>query len=73
MRLINHLGLCTAIRSSHGIRLDNGRLLTSKLFLHYLPVENSGISYSDILILIPDSRTVYDLIFTLFILLTLSR
>ena len=36
-------------------------------------VENPGISYSDILILIPDSRTVYDLIFTLFILLTLSR
>ena len=36
-------------------------------------VENSGISYSDILILIPDSRTVDDLIFTLFILLTLSR
>ena len=34
---------------------------------------NSGISYSDILILMPDSRTVYDLIFTLFILLTLSR
>ena len=38
-----------------------------------LSVENPGISYSDILILIPDSRTVYDLIFTLFILLTLSR
>ena len=37
MGLINHLGLCTAIRSSHGIRLDNGRLLTSKLFLQYLP------------------------------------
>ena len=36
-------------------------------------VENPGISYSDILILIPDSRMVYDLIFTLFILLTLSR
>ena len=36
-------------------------------------VENPGISYSDILILIPDSRAVYDLIFTLFILLTLSR
>ena len=36
-------------------------------------VENPGISHSDILILIPDSRTVYDLIFTLFILLTLSR
>ena len=36
-------------------------------------VENPGISYSNILILIPDSRTVYDLIFTLFILLTLSR
>ena len=36
-------------------------------------VENPGISYSDILILIPDSRTVSDLIFTLFILLTLSR
>ena len=38
-----------------------------------LIVENPGISYSDILILIPDSRAVYDLIFTLFILLTLSR
>ena len=38
-----------------------------------LSVENPGISYSDILILIPDSRAVYDLIFTLFILLTLSR
>ena len=36
-------------------------------------VENPGISYSDIFILIPDSRAVYDLIFTLFILLTLSR
>ena len=36
-------------------------------------VENPGISYSDILILIPDSRAVYDLIFTLFILLALSR
>ena len=36
-------------------------------------VENSGISYSDILILIPDSRVVYDLIFMLFILLILSR
>ena len=36
-------------------------------------VENPGISYSDILIPIPDSRAVYDLIFTLFILLTLSR
>ena len=36
-------------------------------------VENPGISYSDILILIPDSRMVYDPIFTLFILLTLSR
>ena len=36
-------------------------------------VENPGISYSDILILISDSRMVYDLIFTLFILLTLSR
>ena len=36
-------------------------------------VENPGISYSDIPILIPDSRTVYDPIFTLFILLTLSR
>ena len=36
-------------------------------------VENPGISYSDILILIPDSRAVFDLIFTLFILFTLSR
>ena len=36
-------------------------------------VENPGISYSDILILIPDSRAVYDPIFTLFILPTLSR
>ena len=36
-------------------------------------VENPGISHSDILILIPDSGAVYDLIFTLFILLTLSR
>ena len=36
-------------------------------------VENPGISYSNILILIPDSRMVYDLIFMLFILLTLSR
>ena len=48
-------------------------------------VENPGISYSDNLILIPDSRMVYDLIlipdsrmvydliFMLFILLTLSR
>ena len=36
-------------------------------------VENPGIFHSDILILIPDSRTVYDLIFTLFILLTVSK
>ena len=44
--------------------------MTKKLIT---PVENSGISYSDILILIPDSRVVYDLIFMLFTLLTLSR
>ena len=43
------------------------------LMVGVICVENPGISYSDILILIPDSRTVYDLIFTLFILLTLSR
>ena len=30
-------GLCTAIRSSHGIQLDNERLLNSRLFLCYLP------------------------------------
>ena len=42
-------------------------------FLARRSVENPGISYSDILILIPDSRMVYDLIFTLFILLILSR
>ena len=34
-------------------------------------VENSGISHSDIIIPIPDSRMVFDLIFMLFILLTL--
>ncbi|KAI5980753.1 hypothetical protein EDD15DRAFT_2381342 [Pisolithus albus] len=27
--------VCTALRSSHGILLDNGRLLTSKMLLHY--------------------------------------
>ena len=36
-------------------------------------VENPDIFHSDILILIPDSRMVYNLIFTLFILLTISR
>ena len=36
---MNHvlLGMCTALRSSRGIMLDNGRLLTSKLFIRYLP------------------------------------
>ena len=38
MTLANHIkGLCMAICSSHGIRLNNERLLMSKAFLHYLP------------------------------------
>ena len=36
---MNHvlLGMCTALRSSRSIMLDNGCLLTSKLFIRYLP------------------------------------
>ena len=51
----------------------DGRWIAAGTDLGEVFVENPGISYSDILILIPDSRTVYDLIFMLFILLTLSR
>ena len=57
-----HKGPLVLITVNRGTSNDPGNL-TQRI------VENPGISCSDILILIPDSRTVYDLIFTLFILL----
>jgi hypothetical protein len=46
-----------------GLAVDKGKL--GELIVALLFVENPGISYSELHFLIPDSRAVFDLIFTL--------